>query len=259
MKKKHENYKELIWVLAKTDFKLRYQGSVLGYVWALLKPLLTFAILNFVFSSIFNPRNTGTEYFSIQLLIGIMMFNFFSEGTSSGLMSLMSKSALVTKIYIPRWTIILASTLNSLLIFLMNLIVIVAFFVYYQFMPSFSAIALFAFFIILTYILILIFSFFSAPLFLKFRDLQQIWDVLLSALFYASPIVYPLSILPEWSHKVILSNPIAFIIHYTKNSLIENRLPDFLRVSMFLVFLLLAGAISFLVYRKLEKRIAETI
>ena len=94
----HENYRELIWMLAKTDFKLRYHGSVLGYVLAILKPLLMFLILNFVFSSIFNPRNTGTSYYSIQLLTSIMLFNFFAEGTMAGLNSLIQKSTLVTKI-----------------------------------------------------------------------------------------------------------------------------------------------------------------
>lgn len=140
----HENYKELIWMLAKTDFKLRYQGSFLGYLWALLKPLLTFTILNFVFSSIFNPRNTeGVSTYSLELIVGLMMFYFFSEGTSAGLNSLVSKAQLVTKIYVPRWAIIIASTVNATMIFLMNLIVIVFFFALKGFMPSMASIFLF--------------------------------------------------------------------------------------------------------------------
>lgn len=256
---KHENYKELIWTLAKTDFKLRYKGSFLGYVWAILKPLLMFLVLNFVFSSIFNPRNTGTEYFSLQLLTSIMIFNFFAEGTNAGLSSLMSKSTLVTKIYVPRWAIVIASTINATLIFLMNLIVMAAFFVYYQFLPSWQAVGMFCFFILLTYILIVAFSFFAAPLYLKFRDLQQIWDVLLMIIFYGSPIVYPLSILPENLHKFILLNPIAFIIHFTKTSLIENRPPEIYQIFLFLFFIFIACLVSFFVYKKLEKRIAENI
>lgn len=255
----HENYKELIWTLAKTDFKLRYHGSVLGYVWALLKPLLLFLILNFVFSSIFNPRNTGAEYFSLQLLTSIIIFNFFAEGTTSGLMSLMNKSTLVTKIYVPRWTIILASTINAALIFLTNLIVIIIFFAFHQYLPSPQAVGFFIFFILLTYLLILAFSFIAAPLFLKFRDLQQIWDVAVTAMFYAAPIVYPLAILPAWTHKIILLNPIAFIIHWTKTTLIENRFPPAFQIFLFVGILVLEMAISFMIYKKLEKRIAETI
>src|SRR5690606_30974460 len=126
-----------------TDFKLRYHGSVLGYLWALLKPLLTFAVLNFVFSSIFNPRTTGADTYSLELLVGLMMFYFFSEGTSAGMSSLLSKAQLVTKIYVPRWTIILASTINATLVFLVNLLVIVLFFAIKGFMPSFPSIWMF--------------------------------------------------------------------------------------------------------------------
>lgn len=255
----HENYKELIWTLAKTDFKLRYHGSVLGYVWALLKPLLMFLILNFVFSSIFNPRNTGTEFFSLQLITAIMLFNFFSEGTSAGMNSLMNKSTLVTKIFVPRWTIILASTINSSLIYLMNLIIIAVFFIYYKYIPSIEAVGMFFLFIILTYMLILVFSFAAAPLYVKFRDLSQIWEVAVSAMFYASPIVYPLDILPTWTHPIILLNPIAFIIHFTKRSLVENHYPEVSQMATFIGLLAIVAVISFLIYRKLEKKIAEEI
>src|SRR5574343_1726862 len=113
-KRKHENYKELVLRLAKTDFKLRYHGSALGYVWAILRPLLMFTILNFVFSSIFNFRNSGTPNYPLELLTGILMFQFFSEGTVSGMNALLAKSQLVTKIYIPRWTIILGATVNEI-------------------------------------------------------------------------------------------------------------------------------------------------
>jgi len=259
MKKRHENYKHLIWTLAKTDFKLRYHGSVLGYVWALLKPLLLFLILNFVFSSLFNPRNTGTEYYSLQLLVGLMLFFFFSEGTNAGLSSLMSKASLVTKIYVPRWTIILASTLNSLLVFLMNLVIITAFFIWYGFWPGIGSILVFLFFIILTYIVILAFSFAAAPLYLKFRDLSQIWEVGVAAMFYASPIIYPLTILPEKYHQLILLNPIAFIIHFTKLALTQNHWPTFGQSAVFAVSVILSFFIGVLIYKKMEKKIAENI
>lgn len=255
----HENYRELIWTLAKTDFKLRYHGSVLGYVWAILKPLLMFLILNFVFSSIFNPRNTGTQFYSLQLLVSIMLFNFFAEGTMAGLNSLMQKSQLVTKIYVPRWAIIIAATLNSLLIFLMNLLVITVFFIWYSFWPGLVSILAFFFYVILTYILILGFSFIAAPLFVKFRDSAQIWEVATSAMFYASPIVYPLSVLPSEYHKVILISPIAFIIHFNKTSLIEGHFASPWQNIAFVSILIIFFIISILAYRKMEKRIAENI
>jgi ABC-2 type transport system permease protein len=116
--KKENNYLELMLRLARTDFKLRYQGSFLGYIWAILKPLLLFTILNFVFSTVFNTRNNGVPFYSLQLLTGLLLFNFFSEGTMAGLTSLVAKAQLVTKIYVPRWILVMASTLNALFIFL---------------------------------------------------------------------------------------------------------------------------------------------
>ena len=152
MVKSHENYKELVWRLAKTDFKLRYHSSVLGYIWVILKPLLMFTILNFVFSSIFNFRNSGTPDYPLELITGLLLFQFFSEATMTGLTSLVSKAQLVTKIYVPRWTIVLGSTMNALFIFGMNLIVLAFFFLIYGKIPSFLGLVMFFVYAILLYI-----------------------------------------------------------------------------------------------------------
>ena len=257
--KSHENYKELIWALAKTDFKLRYHGSVLGYLWALLKPLLTFAILNFVFSSVFNPRGTGVDTYSLQLLVSLMMFYFFSEGTTAGMNSLLSKAQLVTKIYVPRWTIILASTINASLIFLMNLAVIAFFFAIKGFMPSIGAILMFLVFSIFIYIIILSFALITAPLYVKFRDLGMIWEVLLMIIMYASPIIYPLMTLPAQYHKFILLNPLAFIVHFTKESLINNHFADPSQYAVFITIVFGSFALSIFSYRKFIPKVAEEI
>jgi len=258
-RKKHENYKELIWMLAKTDFKLRYHGSFLGYLWALLKPLLTFAILNFVFSSIFNPRGTGANTYSLQLIVSLMMFYFFSEGTSAGLTSLLNKAQLVTKIYVPRWAIILASTVNATLIFLMNLVVVIALFIYKGFMPSLASIFLFLMFAVFIYIIILSFSLITAPLYVKFRDLAMIWEVLLMIILYASPIIYPLATLPAQYHKFILLNPIAFIVHFNKEAMINNHFAGFDQYTIFVMIVLGGFAFSIWAYQKLIAKVAEDI
>lgn len=257
--KKHENYKELIWTLAKTDFKLRYHDSVLGYIWALLKPLLMFAVLNFVFSSIFNPKTTGSEYYSLQLITALMMFTFFNEGTTAGMGSLLMKSQLVTKIYVPRWTIILASTVNAALIYLMNLIVIAGFFLWKGYLPGLLAIGMFLFFSFLIYILVLSFSLVTAPLYIKFRDLLLIWEVIVMIMMYASPIIYPLTMLPDYIQRVILINPVAFIIHFTKESLINNHFPEFWQFSVFVFLVFILFSFSIFIYNKLSFKIAEDI
>lgn len=259
MIKRHENYKELVLRLAKTDFKLRYHGSILGYVWAILKPLLMFTILNFVFSSIFNFRNSGTPNYPLELLMGLLMFQFFSEGTMNGMNALVSKAQLVTKIYVPRWTIVLGSTINSLFIYGMNLIVLTVFFFVYHITPTFGGIAMFFIYSILLYVLIVAFSFLTAPLFVCFRDLAMIWEVLLTVLLYASPIIYPLAMMPEYIQKIMLFNPLAFIIHFSKRGLIENYFTNGWNFLFLIIGVVGIFTISFLIFRKTEKKIAEYI
>ncbi|ETB64232.1 TPA: ABC transporter permease [Candidatus Nomurabacteria bacterium] len=259
MIKRHENYKELVLRLAKTDFKLRYHGSFLGYVWAVLKPLLMFMVLNFVFSSIFNFRNSGTPNYPLELLTAILMFQFFAEGTTSGMNALIAKAQLVTKIYVPRWTIILGSTLNSLFVFCMNLIVLAVFFFVYHITPSISGILMFIIYSFLLYVLILAFSLFMAPLFVKFRDLSMIWEVLLTVLMYASPIVYPLSMMPEYVQKIMLFNPLAFIIHFAKQGLISDAFTGFDNFVYLILGVIFVFGISIFVYKRYEKRVAENI
>ena len=257
--KQHENYKELIWVLAKTDFKLRYHGSALGYLWAILKPLLMFTILDFVFSSLFNSRGNGIPHYSLQLLTGIIIFNFFSEGTMAGMTSLLSKAQLVTKIYVPRWTIIVASTINSAMVFLMNLLIIVFFFAVSRFVPSLESVILALVFCVFTYIIILAFALLSAPLYVRFRDLSMIWEVLLSLLFYGTPIVYSLQMMPANLQKYILLNPMAFIVHFTKEGLINNHFADPWKTTIFLATVTAAFLLGIFSYNKLAPTVAEEL
>jgi len=257
-KKGKNNYGELIWVLAKTDFKMRYHGSVLGYLWAILKPLFIFLILNFVFSHLIG-KGAGIEHYSLQLITGIILWNFFAEGTTAGLSAFLDKSSLVTKIYFPRLIVVIASTLNSLLVFAMNLIILAAFFMFYQVLPTPAAVLTAILYMFAIYVVVIAFSLIAAPLYLKFRDLKQIWEVMLQVLFFAAPIVYPLTVIPTQYHKLILLNPMGIIIHYSKIVLIENRFPSAANQAILvgmLLGLLVVGAAYFM---KVESRIAEDI
>lgn len=252
----HENYRQLIWELAKADFKLRYQNSILGYIWAILQPLLIFTVINFVFSSVFR-RSIGGEYYSLGLLVSLVLFFFFSDGTKAGMRSLVSKSSLVVKIYVPRWTIIMASTIHSTMVFSTNLLVVIAFFIWYGFLPSIKAVLLFFMFSMVMYVLILSIALLTAPLFVKFRDMGEIWTVALRVMFYATPIIYPLQMLPDWIQRTLLMNPVAFIVHFTKGALLNNHYAEFWKFALFfassgLFFLFCVGA-----YRLLIPQIAE--
>lgn len=177
----------------------------------------------------------------------------------AGLISFPNKSALITKIYVPRWIIIVASTIQSTLIFLMNLIIIVIFFVWYGVWPGLMGILTFVFYIMLTYTIIISFSFIAAPLYVQYRDLSHIWEVVSAALFYAAPIVYPLNILPSNYQPIILANPMGFIIHYTKTALTENHWAPFWQNATFASLVLIFFFISLLIFSRLESRVADNL
>jgi lipopolysaccharide transport system permease protein len=141
----------------------------------------------------------------------------------------------------------------------MNILVIIFFFAINKFVPSFEAVVLFVMFLIFTYIIILGFSLLTAPLYVKFRDLSMIWEVITSILFYASPIVYSLQMMPDKIQKLMLLNPMAFIIHFSKEGLINNHFADIWKTLIFIITVLLFFGLGMFSYNKLAPRIAEEI
>ena len=219
LQKKHLHYWETIWMLAKTDLKMRYQGSWLGIIWVFLKPFCIFLVLNFVFSHLFFKDSPN---YSIRLLMGIILWSFFSETTTVGMNSLLSKSNILKKIYIPKWIVIVSATVHSAIAFAFNLIILFIFLFVYHVYPNLLHISLFMVYIILIYGISLTFSFFAAPIYVHIRDLNQIWEVLLQVLFYSSPIIYPMSSVPPDVQTILYLNPMTLLIEHSKVVLIDN-------------------------------------
>jgi ABC-type polysaccharide/polyol phosphate export permease len=253
--KTQQNYWEMVWVLAKTDFKLRYNNSWLGFVWVILKPLLIFLVLDFVFSHIFG----GGIKFSLGLLTGIILWSFFAECTMVGMTSLLNKAHIITKISIPKWVIVVSSTLNTLLNFFLNLLVLAVFFILGGVFPNMLDIMIALYYCLIIYLISLSFSFFTAPLFLKFRDMNQIWEVLLTAGFYAAPIIYPMSIIPAHIQTLLYLNPMTFIIVHVKNILLENQFVYPLHHALYLSLAFISFIIGYLFFQKFSQRSAEHI
>jgi ABC-type polysaccharide/polyol phosphate export permease len=251
-----KKYKELIWHLAKTDFKLRYHGSTLGYLWTILEPLLLFAVIYIVFS---NFRGFKTEYYALQLITAIMVFNFFTSGSSSAINCLRKQSNLLLNIKLPNWIFIISTTLYNLLIFLMNLIVIIFFFICNLYLPSLISIMFFVIYLFVLIIIVMAFGFLLSSLSIKFRDISHIWKIITRVLFYATPIIWPLSMIPEQYQKLVLINPLAFIAHYTKVGLIGNHNPDFWQWIIFLASSIVFFFISVFIYTKTNKKIIESL
>jgi len=199
---------------------MRYQGSWLGIIWVFLKPFSIFLVMNYVFSHLFFRDNLT---FSIRLLVGIILWSFFAETTTVGLGSLLAKSHILKKAYIPKWIIIISATMHSALAFLFNLIIMFLLLIfYYNIYPGFFHLMMFVVYLLLMYGISVIFSFIAAPLFIKIRDLNQIWEVILQVLFFSSPILYPISLIPANVQSVLYLNPMTLLIEHSRAALIDN-------------------------------------
>ncbi len=195
-----------------TDFKIRYQGSALGYLWSLLKPLFMFAILYGVFTYVFKLGDSVPHY-PVYLLLGIVLWNFFTEATMTGLSSVVGSGDLIRKISIPRYLIVVASSASAFINLLLNLIVVFVF-------AFLNGVEIRVEWLFLPLIILEVFvfsqaiAFFLSALYVKFRDINYIWELILQAGFYATPIIYPLTttLVPEQIQKIMLLNPMAQII-----------------------------------------------
>ena len=248
---------ETIWMLAKTDLKMRYQGSWLGIIWVFLKPFCLFLILNFVFSHLF--FRTVPNY-SIRLLLGIILWSFFAETTMVGMQSLLAKGHILRKVYLPKWIVVISSTIHSAMAFLFNLIIFFLFlFIYYRIFPGVPEIMLFCVYALLIYGISLLFSLLTSTILVRFRDLNQIWEVMLQVLFYASPIIYPITAVPDHIRSILYLNPITLLIEHSRIALIDNAIARLDHLLIFIgIFLpLMLGSIWF--FKKTSVNVVEKI
>lgn len=193
-----------------TDFKLRYQSSVLGYVWSLLRPMALFIILYFIFVK-FLRIGSDIHNMPIYLLLGIVLWNFFSEVTNGGVGAIVGKGDLIRKVNFPKYVIVLSGSISALINLAFNLIVVAVFLAITKVPVSFNILLLPLLFAEL-FILAVSVAFLLSALFVRLRDINYIWEVFMQAFFYATPILYPLSLVPLGVAQILLLNPLAQII-----------------------------------------------
>lgn len=209
--------------LVVTDFKLRYQGSVLGYLWSVLKPLFLFAILYIVFDK-FLRLGRDIEHFPTYLLLGIILWQFFTEATAQGLQSIVNRGDLIRKINFPKYIIVISGTISALINLVINMAVVVVFCVFsgVQFHPEVIFIIPI---IIELYVFALAVAFFLSAINVKYRDVGYLWEIFLQAAFYATPIIYPLQMISKQMsgvEKWLLMNPVAQIIQDVRYALVTT-------------------------------------
>lgn len=254
--------------LVITDFKLRYQGSVLGYLWSLLKPLMLFTIMYFVFVR-FLKFGEGIPHFEVALLLGLVLWTFFTEATMQGMQSIVARGDLIRKIDIPKYIIVISGTISALINMSLNLIVVFAFILLNGVDLTWNVLLL-PINILELFVLALSLAFILGAVYVKFRDIAPIWEVISQGLFYATPIIYPLSMVMSNSNdmiaKVLMLNPVAMIIQdarynaisqetVTTSNLINN--PFIAAIPHIIIGVLLVVAVVY--FRRSQKYFAENV
>jgi len=247
-------YRELIRNLTVADLKNRYQNTSLGFFWSLLSPFLLAGVLYFVFRHIFGQE----ERFAINLLVGIMTWRFFVIGTSSSLGAIVTKSSLVTKVYIPRQILVLSNVLANLISSLLEFTVLLPIiFILLGHLPI--TVLLFPIVHFVYFWFIFGTGLLLSSLYVYFRDLNQIWDVLTSALFFCSPIMYPLTRVPAYLMPYYLFNPITHFIGIYRDVMVAGTLPSLYSMASVVAAGIAAYLMGNFVFNKLQRRFAEEI
>lgn len=211
--------------LVVTDFKLRYQGSWLGYLWSLLRPLAFFAILYVIFVK-FLKTGGNIPHFPVYLLLGVVLWNYFAEVTNLSVNSIVGRGDLIRKINFPKYVIVLAGSFSALINLGINLLVVFAFMFFTGADPSWNALWAGPLIIAELFVFSLAIAFFLSAVYVRLRDIGYIWEVFMQAAFYVTPILYALTFITDkTAQQVMMLNPMAQIIQDLRNVLVTPQSP----------------------------------
>src|SRR3954469_22342529 len=214
---------DVLRVIAGTDFKLKYADSALGYVWSIAKPLAMFAVLWVVFGRLFRLGTAFTQY-PIYLLMGIVLWTFFADATGLGLQSLVARGSIMRKLFFPRLIIPLAATTLAVITFAINLIAVSVFIAIAGERPRLEWL-LIPLLVLELYVFIVGLSLILTTLFIRFRDTSQVWELVAQLLFYSTPIIYPLGLLPPWARSVSMLSPLTQVMQDIRIIVIPDAPP----------------------------------
>ena len=254
--------------MIKTDFKLRYQGSLIGHLWSILKPMMLFTIMYLVFIR-FLRIDDGTPHAAVGVLFAMINWNFFAEATNMGMLSIVSRGDLLRKLSFPKEIIVISSVSGAAINYSINLVVVLVFSMLNGIFPNLNFLVLIPLFLELVLLASGI-AFILSSLFVKYRDIGPIWEVVMQAGMYATPVIYSLTYLLDRGQEkvatVLMLNPLAQIIQDIRHfivfdgnprgwDLMENKLlalvPYLLPIIIFVIGLI--------IFKKQAKRFAEIL
>ena len=219
---------DLLWLTAKTEFKLGYHGTVLGFLWSLLRPLALFGILLVVFTQVF--RFEAVEHYPAMLLLGVMLFGLFQEATDGAVQSVVKNEGIVRKMQFPRLVIPLAVVLTRSMQFSLNLVIVFVIIIATGVDPIWTWI-LFPALVVVLLVLTTAVAMLLSALYVRIRDLAILWAVLATVLFYATPILYPIEVVPDTFRDLIQLNPLTPIFEQAREWVIDPNAPGALEAT----------------------------
>lgn len=206
---------DLLWLTAVTEFKRVYFGTVLGYLWSLIRPLMLFGVLLFVFTQVFRVGSEDVEHYAVLLLMGIVLFTFFQEATTNAVTSVVTQEGVVRKTQFPRLVIPISTALTGLFNLGLNLLIIIIFVFAFGVDPTWTWL-LFPFCLLALFVLASAVSMGLSVLYVRFRDVAIIWMVVAQVLFYGTPILYPVDFKSEKFEHLMMINPLAVIFEQAR-------------------------------------------
>ena len=247
--------KGIIFNFAKSDLKIRYRNSVLGIFWSLIEPLLMLGVLFVVFSTMFKFEIPN---FPIYLLVGIVCYNFFKNGTVFALNSLSNRSTLMTQIYFPRSIPAISSGITAAIMLILELVVLAIFIVIFQFVPPVTILFL-PLILALLFILVLGIALPLSVLNVKYKDTEFIWMVIVHAGFFLTPIFYQFDMMPVQVQNVLQFSPMVQIVTMAHHVVLYGTLPSATSILYAVGSISVITAVGYLIFRKYQAKIVEEV
>jgi lipopolysaccharide transport system permease protein len=248
-------YRDLILRLAWSDFKLRYKNSVLGFFWSLLEPLLMLLILYIVFS---NLMRIQVEHYQLFILMGIVLWNFLDRATSMSITGITGKPSLILKVYFPRDILVISSCLTAMFMTLLEMVVVAVFIVAFD--VSIGWTILYAPLIFsLEFLVVLGISLILGCLNVYFRDVQFIWRLIVQVGFFATPVLYPITIFPASLQSIVMLNPMARVIIMLRDCVLYQTAPGMGSMAYLAASAIIMLICGYIIFDRLEPGLAEAI
>jgi ABC-2 type transport system permease protein len=262
-----KRFGSLLWLQSVIEFKAGYLHTSFGYLWSLARPLMLFGVLLLVFTKVFRIGNDVPNY-PVLLLFNIMLFSFFQEATTTAVTAVVDQENVVRKMQFPRIVIPLSIVLTAAFNLCLNLIAVFVFMLIYGVDPQWTWLGL-----PLILVALMVFttavSMLLSALYVRFRDVAIIWSVVVQVLFYASPILYPIEILPDDSElqTLIQLNPLTplfelarvWIIDPSAATVTENAIGSSLLIAIPVAIFAATCALGYAVFTREAPRIAEQL